>query len=428
MPPLRLVALVPARSPAVLPDRALAPTPSGTVTSRQRLKALLLVLFAALVPARSPAVLPDRVLAPTPNGTVTSRRRLKAALGTLCLDGHVLPTVLIIGGQKCGSTTLWADMQKHIAGMVISTPLPGEEFYINKELHHFDREERFAQGLGFYASHFPPCPRDGRTVYAMDATPQHLLLPGMAGRIRDAYLIRARALRMILVIRNPTDRIRSWYDHFSTTLRHAPPSVDAWVEGALKKLGSCCAHHDLGLGSSEIWGSPCQFIGPAFSDALAGGMYAPQLYEWLRKFPAEQFMVVTFGGYLEETDRVLHDIARFISIGQSSVPALHRRALSALELKRRIYPSVHTRTVSNGSHIRTPHIRASHQNGRDSHQKRKVRHEFSPQARASLDAFYRPHIQHFVEMLRTSLAKRMHSSPFSPVGAITPRMIAPPAH
>lgn len=336
----------------------------------------------------------------------TNRRQLKGAPATLCLHGHVAPTVLLIGAQKCGSTSLWSDMQEHVQGTVMARAMHGsEEHYYNKEQHFFDKEERFRKGLAFYVQHYPTCSAARHPLYAMDATPEYLRVPGIAARVHATYIGHTRALRIILIVRNPTDRLRSWFDHIGSTFFHtARMTLDHFVESILKKMKSCASKNYLTTSSEKLWASECRELGPPFSDALAGGMYAPQLQEWLRWFPANQIALVSFAGYVKRADKVLHDIAAFLGQAQASgPPAVHRRALLAV-------------TGAPRAGRRELAIQASHEN-------KKRKHILHEKTRASLDDFYKPHVAAFIELLHRPVARHMRSTPFAPITTLTARAL-----
>jgi len=58
------------------------------------------------------------------------------------------PTLFVLGGQKCGSTTLFFNMV-HSMKSTLPPEIPkdkNEPQYFSKEIHFFDNPERFAQG------------------------------------------------------------------------------------------------------------------------------------------------------------------------------------------------------------------------------------------------------------------------------------------
>ncbi|KAL1503035.1 hypothetical protein AB1Y20_011104 [Prymnesium parvum] len=82
---------------------------------------------------------------------------IPAASATSRADLAMLPSVFLIGGEKCGSTSLAFAVSRHPQLHLARHTLPAEPAYFRKELHFFDDDLRFARGLGFYAAHYPRC-------------------------------------------------------------------------------------------------------------------------------------------------------------------------------------------------------------------------------------------------------------------------------
>ena len=85
-------------------------------------------------------------------------------------DATALPTLFLLGGEKCGSTSLAFALTRHPQLHMARHVLPAEPAYFRKELHFFDDDLRYMRGLPFYAAHFPRCARDAA---AGAATPQY---------------------------------------------------------------------------------------------------------------------------------------------------------------------------------------------------------------------------------------------------------------
>lgn len=107
-----------------------------------------------------------------------------------------LPTFLIVGGMRCGTTSLNGYLRQH-PQVAMGTP---------KEIHYFDRE--FARGLDWYRSHFTD---DPAPTAVGEATPNYLFDAAAPGRIA-ATLPEAQ---LVVLLRNPVDRSYShyWHDH-----------------------------------------------------------------------------------------------------------------------------------------------------------------------------------------------------------------------
>ena len=78
--------------------------------------------------------------------------------------GSQLPTVFLLGCEKCGSTSLAFALSRHSQIRMARHALPGEPAFFRKETHFFDDDLRYTRGLGFYAAHFPQCLRGGESA------------------------------------------------------------------------------------------------------------------------------------------------------------------------------------------------------------------------------------------------------------------------
>ncbi len=107
-----------------------------------------------------------------------------------------LPTLVIAGAQKCGTTTLSALVRSH-PQVFMARP---------KELHFFDRH--FERGLNWYAEQFTP--RAGQ-LHAGEATPRYLYDESARHRMMECL---PEAL-IVLILRDPAQRAYSHFWHAS---------------------------------------------------------------------------------------------------------------------------------------------------------------------------------------------------------------------
>jgi hypothetical protein len=295
---------------------------------------------------------------------------------SVCLKGRIAPSVLILGAQKAGTSALAADLRLNVPGLTDATALRWEPKFYTKELHFFTDESRYSRGMGFYTSHFPRC---GEARYGIDATPVYLRRPETAARVHSSYPASVwSSLRYIVLLRNPSDRLRSWYDHLGRMWHHIKMPFDDWVRGGLAALAACGAHVGISLDSDSLWDSRCRDAGSPFYDVLTGGMYAPQIAKWLDYFAASQIAVTFTNGLSYEPDKVLNDLSVFITGTQP-----HR--------------------YQNGTHA------PGQGNTAESHGVAKS--AFSTELRAELDSFFRPHIDSLVNLLNSPRASAVLITP-----------------
>ncbi|WP_425419068.1 sulfotransferase domain-containing protein [Oricola indica] len=102
----------------------------------------------------------------------------------------------IIGVAKCGTTTLAEALSKHTDITLAA----------GKEAHFFDVDEIFAKGYKYYHSAFLTA-----DLFNIDATPAYICQANYLRRLADYYRVHGLRPRIIVLIRNPTERAISHY-------------------------------------------------------------------------------------------------------------------------------------------------------------------------------------------------------------------------
>ena len=125
------------------------------------------------------------------------RRRAKHHARAHGREG-ALPNLIIIGGLKCGTTSLHHYLNLH-PEIAMSRP---------KELNFFVSELNWPLGRDWYAGHFDPSAR-----IRGESSPHYTNRPsfnGVAGRMRELL---GSDVRLVYVVRDPIDRMLSHYLH-----------------------------------------------------------------------------------------------------------------------------------------------------------------------------------------------------------------------
>lgn len=130
---------------------------------------------------------------------------LSWALGRVTAAHRVLPSFLIVGAQRCGTTSLYRSLARH--------PLVLKAVW-RKGVHYFD--VAYHRGPAWYRAHFPLAAtvrrvarREGRMPLAFESSPYYLFHPLAAERIaRDLP-----GVKVIVLVRDPVERAWSAHAH-----------------------------------------------------------------------------------------------------------------------------------------------------------------------------------------------------------------------
>lgn len=125
--------------------------------------------------------------------------------GRLTSSSRILPGLLICGGQRCGTTSLYRALAQHPA---ILKPV------CHKGVHYFDTS--YGLGLPWYRAHFPTkaavrriADRTGLAPVGFESSPYYLYHPLAAERFaRDLP-----GVKVIVLVRDPVERAWSHHAH-----------------------------------------------------------------------------------------------------------------------------------------------------------------------------------------------------------------------
>jgi hypothetical protein len=111
--------------------------------------------------------------------------------------GGALPNLVVVGGLKCGTTSLHHYLNLH----------PEVEMSRPKELNFFVPELNWPLGAEWYASHF-----SGRAAVRGESSPHYTNRPRFEGVAERMRRVLGEA-RLIYMVRDPIDRMLSHYVH-----------------------------------------------------------------------------------------------------------------------------------------------------------------------------------------------------------------------
>jgi hypothetical protein len=205
---------------------------------------------------------------------------------------RVLPSAVVIGAQKAGTTQLYSYVTTH------PRVFPASHKEINYFTTHVNRP------VDWYRSHFP-LRRSMAAVggLSIDASPSYMPVP-QALRSMHAVLPQAK---IIAILRDPVSRAFSHYQHAKTRGRE-PRSFEQAVEDELRddqfppRLGIALAPD----------------AGPLLG-YVARGYYALQLELALALYPREQVLIIDSGDLFRDTGATCQRVFAFLGVEPHAV-------------------------------------------------------------------------------------------------------------
>jgi hypothetical protein len=180
-----------------------------------------------------------------------------------------LPTVVVIGGLKCGTTSLHHYLNLH----------PEVQMSRPKELNFFVAELNWPLGADWYAGHF-----SATAPVRGESSPHYTNLPRFAGVAERMRSVVPEA-KLIYMVRHPTDRALSHYLHNVAGGYETRP-----LEVALSDPDTAYVDRSL---------------------------YAMQLDDYVGRFPAQRIEIVTQDELKARRDETMRRVFRFLEVDAS---------------------------------------------------------------------------------------------------------------
>jgi len=221
---------------------------------------------------------------------------------------RVLPDFLVLGGQRCGSTSLYTMLTGHPQVMAAS----------HKEPHFFDRNHR--RGEDFYRRLFPLRAHirarerrlGGLPVVTGEATTYYLAHPAVPGRVA-AMLPDAR---LVAILRNPVDRA---YSHYQLSVR------GGWETRSFEE--ALAAEPERIAGEAQRLLDDPDFTGHShrYHSYRTRGLYVEQLERWWAVFPSDRLLVLRSEDMFADPAAVYAELAAFLGLAPDDRRAFKSR-------------------------------------------------------------------------------------------------------
>ena len=222
-----------------------------------------------------------------------ARARLDLRRPTATL--RLLPDFLVIGAQRCGTSSLYKYLGRH----------PEVVPSLRKEIEYFTFH--YHRGENWYRAHFPLRLRReylrlrGRGLQTFEASPDYLFDPRVPGRAAELI----PDARLIALLRNPIDRAFSHYQH-AVRLGQEPLAFEEAIEREPERLAG---EWDRLLADPAY---PARDLGRY--SYVARGIYVDQLARWMERFPRRRILVVRSEDLYERAPQTFAGILDFLEL------------------------------------------------------------------------------------------------------------------
>lgn len=202
-----------------------------------------------------------------------------------------IPDILLVGAQKCGTTSLHRALAIHPDVEEAVSPEDGRAV---KELHFFDTN--WERGVAWYVSHYR-----GSRRRAIDSTPNYLNLLVAHERMQRT----APAAKILISLRDPIARCYSQFVHYKQDLPRSLP----W--DWLLPQSDFAANVRAELETEMT---------PPLRGLLARGYYIDQIEHLLRFLPREQLHIMIVERWSASPGPSLAKLAEFLELGPAPDP------------------------------------------------------------------------------------------------------------
>ena len=228
---------------------------------------------------------------------------IKRNLKYLTSPIRILPSFIIVGAVRCGTTSLYYNICEH------SCVLPAAY----DEIGFFD--SNYELGINWYKSMFPTKfkkkkieSKTGICITGED-TPFYFWDKNAINRIKKEI----PKIKLIVLLRNPIDRAYSNY-HLGVRLGSETLSFEESIKKEIELLEK---NNDIESNNIEKFLRPRSYI--------AKGLYYHQIKNWFDVFSKEQILVLNTENLAENPQQTLEQIFNFLGLPNERIQNIQNR-------------------------------------------------------------------------------------------------------
>lgn len=221
---------------------------------------------------------------------------------SLSYRARPLPSFLIIGAQRAGTTTLYGNLAQH----------PDIRPPMRKEVHYYS--VHYERGANWYRAHFPLSIGLAHDWQTFEATPYYLFHPMAPSRILQDL----PDARLIVILRDPVDRAASHY-RMNMARGNEHLSFEEAIQEEPHRVPTSIG--DLSSGSPEL-------MRHRLYSYMARGRYDEQLERWFSFFDRSRFHIVDFADLARDLRGTIASAAKFLELREFEGAAPRRRGMT----------------------------------------------------------------------------------------------------
>ena len=227
--------------------------------------------------------------------------------GRMTSRARMLPGFLIVGAQRCGTTSMYRALSQHPAVL---------KAVLHKGVHYFDMN--YAQGLGWYQAHFPLAARarrigntEGVKPLTFESSPYYMFHPLAPARIASDL----PDVKLLVLVRDPVERAYSAHAHElargyeSEIFERALELEDDRISGEVQRIVA-----DPGYLSHSHQHHAYR----------TRGQYADQLEALEKHFGTDRIHVVDSGDFFTSPEPVYDCVLDFLGLPRRGYSAFER--------------------------------------------------------------------------------------------------------
>ena len=208
-----------------------------------------------------------------------------------------LPDFLVIGGKRCGTTTLYEFLKQHPS--ISNPPFDHMGFF----------DDNYKLGIDYYKSFFPIKNKKNDLMINYDVTTSYLANP----HVPERMFKHMPNVKLIILLRNPI--ARAWSE-YNTNLRADKnyDTFETYIENELNDL----KNYDF---SDKVKNNDYDLTNPN-ENYLKKGLYVYYLKKWFNVFPKKNFLILSTETFAKNEDYVFTKIFEFLNLPKYEIKNL----------------------------------------------------------------------------------------------------------